>query len=284
MSEQPTQKLPKGETITRMFEAEDFVKVRGSTDGQQAVMVWNGAIYTFVPGESKQHLFNIVGMSVARCLSHPEGGWDFTSRELTYYLDPKTQEILHQWENPWTKEVVTVMHVANSPVQGYFKGQFPAKVTGDVTTFVFDLFPSYPNSLANQPEFAAYSPNPTYQAAELFKLTVPTADLINPEQTTVSSLILSWSRIGPWLPWMKMGTEPGQLIYSATGCKVENFTDLPQLLQEQIEQRVPLYRNAPRQKLDQEDMTSWSYFKQHFQAYLRGEVFPIPELAEYEPI
>jgi len=275
MSNQPSQ-TSAGATIDQNFEAKEFVKVRGATDGSQAFISWTGSIYSLVPEEPKQHLFKIVGMSVARCIPDEKGGWDFTSRELTFYVNPATGEILHQWDNPWTQEVVPVMHVANNPVQGYFKRQFPAKVAGDVTTFVFDLFLNYPNPLA-EPKFAAYSPNSTYQAAELFKLTVPTQDLLNPEKTTVSSLIVSWDRIGPWLPWMKMGARPGQLIYSAWGNKVEGFTELPQLLQEEINTRLPLYRNAPQQKLDQEDMTSWSYFKRQFEAYLRGEKFPIPE-------
>ncbi|HEY9846129.1 MAG TPA: DUF1838 domain-containing protein [Candidatus Caenarcaniphilales bacterium] len=278
MSMQPNQRLP-GTTITRNFAAKEFVKVRGSTDGSQAFIAWTGSIYALIPGELKKHLFNIVGMSVARCIPGQDGGWDFTSRELTYYIDTNTGEILHTWENPWTQEVVTVVHVANNPVQGYFKRQFPAQVTGAVTTFVFDLFLTYPNLLAKQPKFLEYSPNPTYQAAELFKLTVPTDDLLNPDQTTVSSLIVSWDRIGPWLPWMKMGTQAGQLIYSAYGNKVEGFTDLPQLLQDEINTRIPLYKNAPTHRLDRSDMTSWSYFEQHFEAYLRREIFPIPEPA-----
>ncbi len=276
MSNQPSRRPATGSTIDQLFEAKEFVKVRGSTDGNQSLIAWTGSIYALVPEEPKQHLFKIVGMSVARCIPDQEGGWDFTSRELTYYLDPNTGEILHRWKNPLTQEGVTIMHVANSPVQGYFKRQFPAKVTGDVTTFVFDLFLNYPNPLAKQSKFSAYSPNPTYQAAELFKLTVPTPDLLNPAQTTVSSLILSWDRIGPWLPWMKMGDRPGQLVYSAYGNKVEHFTDLPQLLQEEINTRLPLYKNAPKHKLDQTDMTSWAYFEKHFEAYLQAETFPIP--------
>jgi hypothetical protein len=67
--------------------------------------------------------------------------------------------------------------VANNPVQGNFKGIFPAKVEHEVTTFVFDLFPNYPNPLAKDVRFVDYSPNPIYPAAELFKLTVPTAEL-----------------------------------------------------------------------------------------------------------
>jgi hypothetical protein len=79
---------------------------------------------------------------------------------------------------------------------------------------------------------------------------------------------------------MKMGNRTGQLIYSASGLKVNSVTDLPQLLQDEINTRVPLYKNAPKSRLDQEDMTSWIYFKKHFEAYLAGEKFPLQEVDE----
>lgn len=258
------------------FDTKQWVKVRASLDGSQTFLTWTGSIYSFVPNEKKKRLFNIVGMSASRCIANEDESWEFTSRELTYYLDPTTNEILHKWENPWTGETVTVIHVANNPVEGRFKGTFPGQVNGDITTFVFDLFPTYPNPLAEDEKFAAYSPQATYQAAELFKLTVPTQDLHNPETITVSQMFICWDRIGPWLPWMKMGTQPGHLIYSASGLKVKDFTELPQLLQDEINTRVPLYKNAPKSPLD-DDMTSWIYFKKHFEAYLAGERFPVPE-------
>lgn len=259
------------------FDAKEWVKVRSSLDGTQTFLTWTGSIYAFVPEEKRKLLFKIVGMSVSRCIAKEDNSWDFSSRELTYYLDPSTGDLLHKWQNPWTGEVLTVVHVANNPVQGHFKGSFPAKVDGDITTFVFDLFPNYPNPLAEDAKFIDYIPNPTYQAAELFKLIVPTEDLLNPETTSVSKLILSWDRIGPWLPWMKMGNRAGHLIYSASGLKVNGFADLPKLLQDEINNRVPLYKNAPQALLDKEDLTSWTYFKKHFEAYLAGDTFPVPE-------
>jgi Protein of unknown function (DUF1838) len=262
---------------TQLLDAQYWVKVRSSLDPSSSTfLMWAGAIYAFVPGEKRQRLFKMVGMSVSRCLPVAENHWAFTSRELTYYLDPETGEKLQTWKNPWTEEVLPVMHVANSPVQGNFKGQFPAQIDDETTTFVFDIFPTYPNPLAD-PKFVEYSPNPDYQAAEMFKLTVPTADLLNVNLRSVSKLLLSWDRIGPWLPWMKMGNRAGHLIYSGFGSKVENFEQLPPLLQDEINTRMPLYRHAPEALLDDDDdMTSWLYFQKHFDAYLAGETFPIP--------
>lgn len=263
------------------FDAQQWVKTRSSLDPTQSTfLTWAGAIYAFIPGEKRNRLFKMVGVSVSRCIPTEDGGWDFTSRELTYYLHPETGEILRQWENPWTEELLTVMHVANNPVQGYFKGKFPARVDRDSATFVFDIFTTYPNPLATDPKFADYSPNPTYQAAELFKLTVPTAELLNPEILSVSKLQLAWDRIGPWVPWMKMGDRPGQLVYSAYGGKVNGVDELPQLLQDEINTRVPLYKNAPKSYLEGEDITSWVYFQKNFDAYLAGETFPLPQSEE----
>ena len=266
------------------FGAQAWVKVRNSTIGEESLLTWHGAIYALIPNEKKTRLFNLVGMSISRCLDNGEGGWDFMSRELTYYLDPETNEILQQWHNPWTDKTVTVVHVANNPVQGGpFKGEYPARVEGEFTTFSFDLFSSYPNPLAGDDRFLPYSPNPVYQAAELFKLTVPTADLEDPDRTTVSQLLLAWDRIGPWLPWMQMGDRPGQLIYSAHGRKVFAFNELPDLLQHQINTRMPIYRHAPQAELDCDNVTSWTYFRNHFEDYLAGAEFPIPQTDEPAP-
>jgi Protein of unknown function (DUF1838) len=263
------------------FDAQQWVKTRSSLDQNQATfLTWTGSIYAFVPGEKRNRLFKMVGMSVSRCIPVEEGVWDFTSRELTYYLHPDTGEVLNQWENPWTGASLTVMHIANNPVQGRFKSNFPAYVEEDNTTFVFDIFSNYPNPLAAEPKFAAYSPNPNYQAAELFKLTVPSEELLNPEMSSVYKLKLYWDRIGPWVPWMKMGDRPGQLIYSAYGSKVSGVSELPQLLQDEINTRLPLYKNAPLSFLEVEDSTSWIYFQKHFDAYLAGETFPLPQPEE----
>lgn len=267
---------------TQFFDASAFVKVRCAIDGTPSLITWQGSMFAFVPGVPRQRLFRIVGMSIGRCYEVEDGIWDFASRELTYYLDPETQEILHTWKNPWTREEVPVMHVANNFVGGQFRGEFPAEVEESNATFLFDIFPTYPNPLADDPRFDDYSPASTYQAVELFKFTVPLADLLNPAQLSVSWLILSWDRMGPWLPWMKMGDRPGNLVYSACGRKVSSFEELPPLLQQELNTRVPLYKQPPTRS-DQTDLTSWLYFQKHFDAYLRGDRFPIPEYTEDAP-
>jgi hypothetical protein len=263
---------------TREFSATQFAKTRCTTDGTSSFLTWSGYLYSFMPNEPKRTLFQIVGMSVGRCIAKGNDEWDFMSREVILYLDPETGEMIRHWQNPWTGEMLPVMHVANSPIQGTFRDPIPAEVAGDTATFISDLFAHYPNPLADDPIFTEYCDRPMYNAVELFKLAVPIADLEDPTTTTVSKLALSWNRVGPWLPWMKMGQREGSLIYSAHGKKVKDFHELPPILKKEIETRVPMFKDAPLQKIEGEEMTSWQYFKQHFDAYLQGATFPIPQL------
>jgi hypothetical protein len=87
---------------------------------------------------------------------------------------------------------------------------------------------------------------------------------------------------------MKMGDacggklRSGYMIYSGYGSKVHSFDELPELLQDQLNNNVPLYKEAPKAFLDVEDMTSWLSFKLHFDDYLAGKIFPLPAKSENE--
>lgn len=260
------------------FDTHYWVKTRASLEADRSTFLfWNGSIYASIPGKKKKLLFNLVGVSVSRCVPNSGGGWDYISRELNCYLHPLTGEVLHKWENPWTGETVPIVQIVNNPIQGYFQGKFPAQVEGERTTFAFDIFPTYPNSLTKEPKFVEYSPQPTYETAELFKLTVSTADLLNSKLITISELELNWNRIGQWLPWMRMGKTPGYLIYTASGKKVNDFTQLPELLQIEINTHYPSHKEAPSSHYNVEGMNSGIYFKQHFNAYLDSENLLLPK-------
>ena len=255
----------------------ELVRTRCATDGTNVYTEWSGSVYAFVPQQQQQKLFNIIGMNVARCQQSQQGQWFLTSRELTFYLDPQTNQVLDRWKNPCTGEVVPVVHVANNPVQNTFEGESPVQVTGKTVIFSLDIPLTYPNVLANDPKFRDYSPQPLYQAGEFFKFTVPVREVINPALATAPDVTGSWMRIGPWLPWMKMKDQPGQLVYSATIRKLLHFEELSPFFQQEITSRLPVYKEAPHCFLAVKNQTSWTYFQQNFAAYLEGAQFPLPE-------
>lgn|GEM_PF-340550 len=255
----------------------EFVRTRCSADGKNTYIEWSGSVYAFVPQEKQRKLFNIMGMNVARCFQNPQKQWVLTSRELNFYLDPQTNQVLNRWRNPWTGEEVAVVHVANNPVQNSLEGEYPASKDGDQVTFTLDIPLTYPNILAHDPKFKDYSSEPLYQAGEFFKFMVPLQEITNTSSVTATDVSGTWNRIGPWLPWMKMKGEPGQLVYSATMHKRLNFDELPPLLKQEITSRLPLYREAPSCFLAVKNETSWTYFQEHFDAYLKGAQFPLSE-------
>lgn len=258
----------------------ELVRTRCSTDGSNVYTQWQGSVYAFVPQERQRKLFNIIGMNVARCLQDRQGQWFLTSRELTFYLDPQTNEILNYWQNPWTQEVVPVVHVANTPVQNSLEGEYPVFVDGKNVTFSLDIPLTYPNALANEPRFQDYSPEPLYQAGEFFKFTVPIRKVTDSSATTVPLVASSWTRLGPWLPWMKMKGKPGQLVYSANVKKFQEFEELSPVLRQVIQSQLPIYQEAPHCFLATSNETSWTYFRQHFEEYLDGAQFPVAEQSD----
>ena len=46
-------------------------------------------------------------MNVARAKKLSDGSYDLLARELQLYLDPKTNEILHAWYNPFIAQNVS---------------------------------------------------------------------------------------------------------------------------------------------------------------------------------
>jgi hypothetical protein len=246
-----------------------YLRARCALDGRDTFTTWSGQILAAVPGETPRRLFDVVGMNVARCGRAGDDGW-FASRELMLYLDPETHAPLDRWRNPWTGEEVAVVHVANSPVQSRLsRARAPRwERVGDEARFRIDVAVAYPQPLA---------PGGHYQAIEMFVLDAPAAEVTERDRPTVSRLRLSWHRVGPWLPWMKMGDRPGTLVYSATGARVDGYEALPAALRAVIDERSPRFRAAPACLLDGPSETSFSYFARHRAAFERGERFPIAE-------
>ncbi len=268
---------------TRPATLAEFLRVRCSLDGRDVLTSWTGAIYAFVPGERQRHLFDVVGMNVARCVQAQDGRWQFTSRELLYYLDPASGAPVHRWQNPWTGEEVPVVHVANSPVQGTFERAPEIHLAGGLATFALDIPLFYPNRLAADARLRAYSPAESYQAGEFFVFTAPAVAVQDEALTTVPAMSFTWQRVGPWLPWMKMGDRPGLMVYSARGQKVSGTSELPALLREELATRLPRFASAPGCYLAAMNETSWTYFARHLDAYLAGQRFPVPAPIGDEP-
>jgi hypothetical protein len=252
------------------------------TEGETIVYWWQGSAYSRVPGEKDRDLFNVEGTNMRACKNFEDDkrghGYRSVSREVLFYKDPETNEILRTWVNPWTGEEVEVMQVANDPVNmrrpSYAYSEdgegrtFNATIVGNrvFTTGEAPLF--YNNPLAG--EYQDYVGN-KYHAMEALNSYVYKDDLLDSTKTKLDKYVLSWARFSEWLPWMKMRGRTGMMIFSTVGGRVDSYEDLPDSLKNEIESNYPIYKVPPPIDDDRSNVTSWEDFRRQMEAR-KGEM------------
>jgi hypothetical protein len=264
--------LVNGEKAT----VEDFVKIRCSMDGNDTFYTWQGSIYSYVPQQREIHLLDFIGYNVGRC-EKIDGDWVLITRELSYYLDPKTKERISFWENPFTHETVNVAHVANDPVNNGMGASDYTIVTPTMGAIDSDVPLFYPNPLHGNSSYDEYGGSyPYYEAGEFFKFYF-SVDSLKSSTNAVEDVAISWTRVSQWLPWMKMGDIEGAVFYSCSGGRANDLSKMPQWLQDDVKTRLPLYLHSPATYDPEEpNDTSQTVFMEHFDEYLSGVEFPLP--------
>ena len=249
-------------------------------DGEPAVYYFEGDAYSRVPGERDRHLFGYQAFNVRACQSLPdaEGGYGFRllSREVLFYQDPRTGETLRTWTNPWTDEEVEVLHVANDPVNNTFaaagrRGPFSLGATfADGTGWIqFQVPLFYTNPLGG--DYQDYVGG-AYQAIEMFTFFFDEADVRSAADDEAEGTTVAWSRMSQWLPWMKMGSRVGYLVFSGAGKRLEGGYDaLPAAVRDEVAARYPAYTAPPPLDDDRPNATSWTVFKEYLDAQRAGD-------------
>ncbi|MEM7583713.1 MAG: DUF1838 family protein [Acidobacteriota bacterium] len=240
-------------------------------DGKPAIYWWSGTTYSRVPGEKDRRLFIYEGMNIRTCktVEDPEKGYGYrmVSKEVLFYLDPETGEIVRTWKNPWTGEALEVVHIANDPVnsraplhangpRGPYK--FDATIRDGRGWLAFEVPLFYPNPLGG--DYQKYIGG-TYQAIEMFGWYFSADDLLDDSVGGLDDAHVSWSRVAQWLPWMQMGNRAGQVIYHGAGKRVRNWEDLPEVLRNEVAANYPGFDSPPPVDDKRPNETSWTYFK-----------------------
>jgi hypothetical protein len=253
------------DTSSAAGQLDAFMRMRGSADGKEVFANWWVTIFAVLPGERPRPIMRLDGYNVGRFVKLDDGSAQLITREVAYYKDLASGDIMKEWANPFTNEKNEVLQVANDPVNSRYAapkpgepGRFPFMANGDDVFLRLDVPLAYPNALPPA-EFPAESTGITYLASEHFTFFSKKKDLDDTKQVSVP-LTYAWARTGPWLPWMKMGTRPGYLLYSGHGKKFERFDDLPADVRAYTLANFPLYKTAPS-SYETPNETSWTYYK-----------------------
>lgn len=243
-----------------------FVKLMGDLDPTVETPGWFGGT---VFGDTRRDrplkpLMGIEGFGVLRAEAQSDNSYRVFNRELAFYTDLKTGEYLDTWVNPYTKEECEVKPIHNMTVNASmivsekfgtaiemdFDGnlmEVPLPLGwqnfDDKLFSTFEVHTAFPNEL--KPDvWPRESSGPVIRIAEIFQRVANLAELENPDVTT-ADYSGCWTRVGPWLPWMRQGQADGNLLYRTFMTKLNSVDQLSPRFKAHIEERLPEYFVAP---------------------------------------
>lgn len=244
-----------------------FARLDADLNPENEKVGWlRGKVFGVRPNEKVRELFIMEGFSVVRTKRLEDGSWRRMLREIVFYKDIKTGEILDTWLNPYTNETVKVVPIANDPFNftiseflptppsyGGLNKEKPPKIPflldwteGPDDTIILNngMNLHYPNALKPE-KWVRESSGPFNRVSEQFLYSFSREDAENPNLTHIPH-VGSWSRITPWLPWMLMGQAEGHISYFSTfGTLEDGIAGLPADIVAAAKAIDPKFLSAP---------------------------------------
>ena len=227
---------------------------------------FKGYVMGVRPGEKIRDLFGFAGFGASRLETQPDGGIARVLREVGYYTDLRSGEVLEEWHNPYIDETVRTVPIANDPFNTVLRDHFPPPPQygglneDDVRPLRPFILPwqqrgerlelerhihLYYTSALDPEVWVRESSGEKVRVSEFFAYHLKGVDMQNPDITTLSYHGV-WNRTTPWLPWMLMGQAEGHCQYA---CFMGAGDDLEQIhsreLLDYTEKHYPKYFSAP---------------------------------------
>ena len=239
---------------------EAFTRVFVDTDPDKTSVGWfNGPCYAVI-GDSSQliPLLIVEGIGITKTRRQDDGSYRVFNRELVFYKDPATNQIIDTWENPLNNEKCDVFHMRNMTVNAELAPimkmdvegtliQYPFlppwEFMGDTALSTFEIHASVPSELQPE-EWPRESPGPLTRISEMFMRYAKIDDLANKDLTSVP-YVGTWTRLSSWFPWMLMGQQEGHLYFRCAMRDYPRVEDLPRAFLDKAEKEFPEYLVPP---------------------------------------
>jgi hypothetical protein len=251
-----------------VWNREQSARLEAHTDGRQVYGRATGALHGVRPGEAVRHLLDFEVFSTTRVVRRADGNFDRMSREVVFYLDPTTGEILDEWDNPYTQERVRVVDIANDPYNWVIRDYvgpppLPGTDTHDMPEpaekkpFLLKWVQFSPDTVVAEAGGSAYYPNlldparwpresagKFVQVSEFFRYFISREDLEDPTKTHLPANGV-WIRVTPWLPWMLLGETPGHCLYNGMFTSGDTLDFYKPAVLDRVRKRYAQYLTAP---------------------------------------
>lgn len=253
--------------------ARTMARIAGNTDLQSTKHGWyRGRIMGVAPGGAVRDLLGIKGMSSQRLQRlQDRPGWSLLQKEVGFFFDLASDEVIDDWVNPYSGELVEVMHIANASVSREIEpvvreSKFyddPQKAKDSERPFLLPwrragdrLFvEQHVHFWARNPLDPAIwvreSSGPMIQVSDMMSFNVRASDVANPELTSLENWG-SWVHVKPWQPWMLMGTAPGHCLYNCFTGSADRLEDIPADIVAAVSERFPDFLVPPKMRTKSE--------------------------------
>jgi Protein of unknown function (DUF1838) len=247
--------------------ARAYARIAGSLNPEVTSYSWySGRVSGHRPGEAGRDLMRIIGMGAVRLLPlSGEVGWTMLRKELGFFVDTDSGEVIDRWQNPYIDEEVEVVHLANpainSTIKPYVREQglyetvgapektkplmLPWLKVGDrvMTEMHAHIRAKNPLDPAKWPRESSGT-QVSISDANTFNVSI--ADLQNPRLDKVESSG-NWVHNRPWQPWMLMGQAEGHIQYSCFTGSSASLDQMPPQIVALARSRYPDFLEAPRE-------------------------------------
>jgi hypothetical protein len=253
---------------------ETYIKMAGDTSGKPYGGYFSGHVFSWLPNKCITPLMGVTGFGLGSDHRQKDGSFQHIWHEVGFYTDLKTGKPLTEWVNPLNGETCEVVPINNKSVNLTFSPHLadPAKLAKMGFNIMPDNFTADPNdpahpyglpyaiigdqlsvfadsvglipSVLDPAIWKKEAPGPMINVGEFYMLTGSKRAVLDPAVTNVP-VTGSWTRLGPYLPWMLMGQSAGHIFYRTTTKKIAGPWELPKSLQAYTEKTYPAFMKFP---------------------------------------
>jgi hypothetical protein len=243
-----------------------YARVQGNIDPTATSYSWYaGRVTGLRPGEAGRDLMGIIGMGAVRMLPlDGEPGFQMLRKELGFFTDLDSGEVIDRWVNPYLDEDVEVVHLANPAINASIKpyrqrqGLYEAinNEGGRGAPFILPwklvggraMTEQHANLWVRNPMdpeiWKRESAGESIRISDSNTFNVAIEDLQNPDLKKVQSFG-NWTHQRPWQPWMLMGQDPGFIQYTCFTGSAATLDDMPEQIVALARDRFPEFLVAP---------------------------------------
>lgn len=236
-----------------------YARMRGNLDGTPGMWWYRGNMFAKPTNDVAVRVLKIEGFSFNRLARREDGQFDQIMAEAGFFIDPDTDEIADEWVNPLNGRTCEPGHyksnqtivVGTQGVSGSEAAAVPVQFEGIVEAqshsgrvwTTENMVTKLPNPRSEATDPLSYS-GPVITLTSLAAFTGQLADLNNPDLDFMPAT-LHFQNLAPWMPWMKMGQEPGMTTWQLLGTKVQSTDDMPDRLRRRLDSDYPGWINEP---------------------------------------